>query len=111
MINLLLHGLFFYYGVDLSSGDANCGHDVACPTGLPVVDAGGDQLQQILQIVFGIAGALAVLFIVIGGLRLVLSQGSPQDTAKGRSTIIYALVGLLVAITGEAIVSFVLQKL
>ena len=80
-------------------------------TGLPHASASSTNLQQILQIVFGVVGALAVLFIVIAGLRFVLAQGDPQDVAKARSTIIYALVGLLIALAAEAIVSLALHHL
>lgn len=82
-----------------------------CDTGLPVVGAGSDQLKIILQIVFGVMAAAAVLIIVIAGLRFVISQGNPQETAKARNTIIYAAAGLLIALTAETIVSFVLTKL
>lgn len=89
-----------------------CSSDGAgCDTGLPQVSAGTPELQQILQIVFGISAALAVLFVVIGALRFVVSDGDPQDTARARNTIIYALIGLLIALAAEAIVSFALNKL
>ena len=91
---------------------ANCvdknGND--CLTGLPVVGAGSVQLQQILTIVLGIFGAIAVLMIVIAGLKFVTSAGNPQSAAKARSTILYAIIGLVVIATAEAIVSFVLGK-
>jgi uncharacterized membrane protein len=79
--------------------------------GLPTTTAGSPQLQDILQIAFGILAALAVLFIVIGGLRLVTSQGNPQESGKARATVVYAVVGLIVALLAEAFVSFVLGSL
>lgn len=78
---------------------------------LPHAKAGHSALASILQIVLGVAAALAVLMIVLGGLRFITAQGNPQDAAKARSTIVYALVGLLVAISAEAIVSFALSKI
>ena len=80
-------------------------------TNLPSPSAGNDQLQQILTIVFGVAAALAVLMIVVAGLRFVVGQGNPQEVAKARSTIIYAVAGLLIALTAEAIVSLAIGKL
>lgn len=80
-------------------------------TNLPTASAGNDQLQQILQIVFGIAAAIAVLMIVVSGLRFITGQGNPQEISKARSTIVYAIIGLLIAITAEAIVSLVLDHL
>lgn len=86
-----------------------CG-GLQCDTGLPSVNAGHAQLQQILQIVLGIFGAIAVLMIVIAGLKFVTSAGNPQAAGKARNTILYAIIGLLVIIASEAIVSFVLGK-
>ncbi|MDB5164945.1 MAG: rane protein of unknown function [Candidatus Saccharibacteria bacterium] len=77
-------------------------------TELPQAHANSTAIHDVLQIVFGVLGALAVLMIVIAGLRFITAQGNPQETAKARSTIVYAIVGLLVALMAEAIVSFVL---
>jgi hypothetical protein len=83
-------------------------------TGLPHPgggDVGSSQLNDILQIVFAVLAALAVLFIVVAGLRLIIAQGNPQEVSKAKSTIIYALAGLLVALLGEALVAFTLGHL
>lgn len=82
-----------------------------CNTGLPHAGASTNQLQDILRIVFAVLAALAVLFIVIAGFRFVTSQGNPQEVSKARSTIVYALVGLIVALLAEALVTFVLEAL
>jgi len=80
-------------------------------TNLPQVNADGSTLNTILQIIIGIVAALSVLFIVIGGLRFVLSDGDPQGASKARSTVVYALVGLVIAISAEAIVAFAIKEL
>ena len=86
--------------------------DGACQgTGFPVVNASSHQLQHLLTLTFGILAALSVLFVVIGGLRLVISEGNPEDTAKARNTIIYAVVGLVIALSAEAIVAFVYGRI
>jgi hypothetical protein len=92
-------------------GQAQCGNGTLCDINLPVVAAGKSELQEVLQIVFAILGALAVLMIVIAGLRFITAQGNPQETGKARSTIVYSVVGLIIALTAEAIVTFVLDKL
>ena len=75
---------------------------------LPQASADQNAIKTILQILFGVIGALALLFIVISGLRYVISSGDPQDTAKAKSGIIYALVGLALALSAEAIVTWVI---
>ncbi len=79
-------------------------------TGLPNVTAGSDQLSKVLQIVFGIIGAVALIWVIIAGLQFVTSQGDPQATAKARQTIIYAIIGLVIALSAEVIVKFVLGR-
>lgn len=93
-----------------ATGEVSCGDSTNCTTGLPIVPATTNQLQTIFQIVFGIFGAVAVFMIVIGGLRFISAQGNPQEVAKARNTIIYAVIGLIVMMAAEGIVSFVLFK-
>ena len=64
-----------------------------------------------LHIVFGVAGAIALIVITVAGLQYVLSQGNPQSAAKAKDAIIYALIGLMVCIIGYGVVSFVVKGL
>lgn len=68
-------------------------------------------VPNILHLVFGFAGAIAVLIITIAGFKYVVSQGNPQETAKAKDTIIYALVGLMICVLGYGVVSFVVRGL
>jgi hypothetical protein len=70
---------------------------------------GNGDLKTILSILIGIVGALSVLFVIIGGLRYILSAGNPQEASRAKETIIFALVGLVISITAEAIVAFALS--
>ena len=89
---------------------SNVNQSMPCgATNLPTVNAGTPELQQILTIFFGILAGIAVLFVIIGGFRYVISNGNPQDMTKAKDTIIYALIGLVVALSAEAIVSFALS--
>lgn len=78
-------------------------------TGLPTIAASPNELQIILQVFFAILGAVSVFFVIVGGLRYTLSGGKPQEMQRAKDTIIYAVVGLGVAISAEAIVSFALS--
>ena len=81
-----------------------------CTTGLPHGQATAANLNHLLTVLFGILGAIAVLMILIGAFNFVPSEGDPQKAARARSTMIYALIGLAVAISAEAIITFVLGK-
>ncbi|MEK7594233.1 MAG: pilin [Patescibacteria group bacterium] len=78
---------------------------------LPQADTGPAAIQAILAITFSIIGALALLVIVVSGLRYITSAGDPEKTAKAKNGVVYALVGLVVAISAFAIVSFVVNRL
>lgn len=75
---------------------------------LPHAQASRGAIDTIIQIAVVIVGALSVLFITIGGLRYILSQGDPQGVAKAKGTIMYALVGVVIAIVAQSIIIFVL---
>lgn len=85
------------------------------PGGLPHVDVSSNPhsnvLGTLLSITFGIVGALSLLMITVSGLRYITSAGDPQKTAGAKNGIVYSLVGLIVAITAEAIVVFVVNRL
>ena len=66
---------------------------------------------KIVNTLIYITGAIAVIMIVVGGMRFTLSGGDAAGTKSARETIIYAVVGLGVAIMSYAIVNFVLSRL
>jgi len=78
---------------------------------LPQPAADSSKVQAIFRIVFGIIGALSLLMMTIGGFRYITSDGDPQNAAKAKGTVIFALVGLIVSISAVAIVTFVLERL
>lgn len=75
------------------------------------VDPVGLNLQNVINILLFIAGIIAVIYIVIGGFRYVTSNGDSGSISKAKNTIMYALIGLVIAIMAYAIVNFVLGKL
>ena len=82
----------------------------------PITGAGVDvdsttAVDSIVNIVFSLAGGLALLFVAIGGTRYILSRGDPQAAAQARSTILYAIVGLIVTFMAFAIVRFVVSSI
>jgi hypothetical protein len=82
-----------------------------CDLSLPRTAANENTVKIILQIVFGVLGAISVFFVVFGGFKFVLSNGDPSEAAKARQTIIYAVVGLVVAVLAEAIVGLVIKTI
>lgn len=77
--------------------------------------AGGPSVESILKTIVTtlsfIVGAISVIMIVIGGLRYVLSAGDSNAVNGAKNTILYAVIGLVVAFSAFAIVNFVLNAL
>lgn len=66
---------------------------------------------NIINTALMIVGVLAVAMIIFSGISYVTSAGDKAKTTKAKNTLIYSIVGLVVAISAYAIVNFVLSKL
>lgn len=64
-----------------------------------------------IQIFMWVIGISAVVMVIIGGLLYVTSGGDPGRTKTAKDAILYAIVGLIVAIMGGAIITFVQAQL
>lgn len=67
--------------------------------------------KKIVNIFLFIIGAIAVIMIVIGGLKYVTSNGDTSSVTNAKNTILYAVIGLIVAILAYSIVDFVVDQL
>ena len=91
--------------------------DITIPVGgdnginVPMNSADSTTLNDGLQIIFAIAGSVAVLIIAISAFRIIISRGNAQDVSKARDAIIYASIGLVVTLIAFIIVSFVVRSL
>lgn len=70
----------------------------------------GDIIKLIVDVLLYIIAAVSVVMIVIGGFRYVVSQGDSSAVTSAKNTILYAVIGLLVAIFAYAIVHFVISQ-
>ncbi len=71
---------------------------------------GEAQTGAILGTVYFIAGIVAVIVIIIGGLRYITSNGDASGIQSAKNTILYAVVGLVVIIAAAGITGFVLSN-
>ena len=58
---------------------------------------------------FFIIGVMAVIMIIWGGIRYVLSAGNSAALTSAKNTIVYSIIGLVIAILAYAIVNFVIN--
>ena len=66
---------------------------------------------EIIKVVVGIMGAVAAIFVVVGGFQFMTSAGDAGKVAKARQTILYSLIGLIVCVLAFAIVNFVITNI
>jgi len=64
-------------------------------------------LQQLTDVLIFIIGAVAVIMVIVGGLRYVTSGGDQSALASAKNTILYSLIGAVVAIMAYALVQFI----
>jgi glucose uptake protein GlcU len=66
--------------------------------------------QKIVSTLLFILGILAVIMIIVGGIRYVTSAGDASRVKAAKDTVMYSVVGLVVAILAYAIVTFVVGR-
>ncbi len=73
-------------------------------------DNAANMITIIINTLLVVLGMIAVIMIVIGGIRYTTSNGDPGGIKSAKDTIIYSVVGLVVAIMSFAIVNFVVGR-
>lgn len=90
------------------SGGAACSQ----PTGASGNLFGSDSIfTKIVNILLFIIGAVAVIMLIIGGVRYTISGGKESEVKAAKDTILYAIVGIVVAFLAYAVVNWVLTSL
>lgn len=66
-------------------------------------------LRNIITILSGIIGVVAVIMVVVSGFRYVTSGGDTNKIAGAKNTLLYAVIGLVIVALAQLIVHFVLH--
>lgn len=90
-------------------GGLDCGapEDDGRPTDL---FANGGVFQQVVNVLLFLIGAISVIMLIYGGIRYTISQGDSGAVTNAKNTIMYAIIGIIVAILAYAIVNFVISS-
>lgn len=67
--------------------------------------------KNLVDAVLLILGAVSVIMIIVGGFQYVTSAGDSGKVKAAKSTIMYAVIGVAVALLSYAIVDFVFGKI
>lgn len=81
------------------------------PSPLPQPEATGEQVNTFFDEVFIAVGAIAVLLLIIAGLRYITAQGDPAKITQAKNMIMYTIVGVIIAAMAAAIVNFILRNI
>jgi TRAP-type C4-dicarboxylate transport system permease small subunit len=85
-------------------GGASAAADDQQPTDLAA------QFRNIVNIALYIIGAVSVLMLIYGGIRYTVSGGDTSAVTAAKNTILYAIIGIVVALLAYAIVNFVIGR-
>lgn len=96
---------------DISGGAAN---GIQCAKGAGQNENlfGGDEsiFTIVSNVLLFIIGAISVIMLIIGGIRYVVSAGDSNAVTGAKNTIMYAIIGIIVALLAYALVNFVLTS-
>lgn len=67
-------------------------------------------VKQFVNIFLFAVGALSVIMLIWGGIRYTTSAGDSNKVQAAKNTVLYAIVGLVIAILAYAIVNMVIDK-
>lgn len=88
------------------------GAEAARADGMPAELVGINGIfTRITNTVLYIVGVISVIMLVWGGLRYILSGGDSKKITDAKNTILYAIIGLVIAVLAYAIVNFVLNTI
>lgn len=67
-------------------------------------------MKSVVDVLLMTVGVISIIMIVVGGIMFALSSGDASKVTKARNMVIYAVVGLVVALFASAIINFVFNK-
>ncbi len=87
---------------------------VECSEGVGVPDqlfGTGSIFTTIVNLLLFLIGAISVIMLIIGGVRYTLSGGDSGNVTAAKNTILYAIIGLVIAFLAFAIVNWVIGSI
>lgn len=67
-------------------------------------------INTVIKAILGIVGAVALLYLVLGGFTWLTSQGNPEKVKKGRETLVWAIFGLAMIFFSYVILNYVFTE-
>lgn len=91
------------------SGGANSARGANTPGSLFGDNNGnGGIFKLAVNVMLFLIGAISVIMLIVGGIRYTISQGDQAAVTSAKNTILYSIVGIIIALLAYAIVNFVI---
>lgn len=84
--------------------------DASCTEGEDASNEVNHTVELALNLFSAIVGIIAVVMIIVGGIKYVTSGGESSNIQTAKNTIMYAVIGLVVVALAQIIVHFVLER-
>ena len=68
-------------------------------------------VKQVINVFLYLIGVIAVAFIIYGGVKYATSAGDTAKVTSAKNTLMYAVIGLIIAILAYSIVNFVITNI
>ncbi len=68
-------------------------------------------ITGIVNALLALAALIAAIFVVIGGVRYITSQGDEDAAAAAKNTVLYALIGVIVIALSAVVVNFIIANI
>ncbi len=81
-----------------------------CETGEEGTNQVNNAVKLGLNLFSAIVGIIAVVMIIVGGIKYITSSGDSGNITSAKNTIMYAVIGLVVVALAQIIVKFVLER-
>ena len=99
-------------GIGAVGGDSSCGTTKTAAECKNNPNAAGCEVNSavvnIINLISWAAGIVAVIMVMLGGFWYITSNGDAAKATRGRTTIMYALIGLVIVALAQVIVRFVI---
>ena len=101
----------FNQGITDGAGNAQGKDQATCLFGYEDESCGGNGIfKTVTNVLLFIIGAVSVIMLIIGGIRYTVSAGDSSAVTAAKNTIMYAIIGIIVAILAFAVVNFVITS-
>lgn len=71
----------------------------------------GSVFETVSRVLIFLVGAISVIMLIFGGIRYTVSGGDKTAVESAKNTIMYAIIGIIVALLAYAVVAFVVNSL